>query len=121
AVLVVSLWAVSLAIEGRLRPEEMILSLIVFSLTFPGSARLTMEPWRVIRNIALGWAAIAGLLYLFGVASRYIEYFDRDVVLTWLWVAPLAQAAAHFALRAAAPAIREWQGAARRVVIVGMN
>jgi len=121
AALVASLWAVALAIEGRLSPEDVILSLIVFALTFPGSARLTMAPWRVLRNIVLGWVTIGGLLYVFGVASRYIEYFDRDVVHTWLWVAPLGQAAAHFALRAAAPAIREFQGAARRVAIVGMN
>ena len=120
-VLVVSLWAVALAVEGRIGPHEIILSLIVFSLTFPGSARLTMAPWRVLRHILLAWGAIAGLLYLFGYASRYIEYFDRDVVLTWLWGAPLGQAAAHFVLRAAAPAIREYQGAARRVLLVGMN
>ena len=119
--LVLSLWVVALAIEGRLSPQDMILSLIVFSLTFPGSARLTMVPWRVLRNILLGWAVIAGLLYLFGEASHYIEYFDRAVIYNWLWAAPLSQAAAHFALRALAPAIREFQGAARRVTVVGMN
>jgi len=120
-VMVASLWTVSLVVEGRLGPQEIILSLIVFSLTFPGSARLSLAPWRVLRNILLGWAAIAGLLYLFGEASHYIEYFDRDVLTHWFWAAPLSQAAAHFALRAFAPAIREFQGPARRVAVVGMN
>ncbi len=120
-VLVVSLWSVALAIEGRLGGHTIILSLIVFSLTFPGSSRLAMPPWRLVRHVALGWGALAGLLFLFGFASRYIEYFDREVLLTWLWVAPLSQLGAHFLLRASAPAIRKLQGPARRVVIAGMN
>jgi putative colanic acid biosynthesis UDP-glucose lipid carrier transferase len=120
-VLVVSLWAVALAIEGRLAAHDVILALIVFSLTFPGSSRLTTGPWRVVRHIATGWLAMAGLLLLFGWASHYLEYFEREVLLTWFWVAPLTQAGAHFLLRSAAPAIREWQGGAQRVVIAGMN
>jgi putative colanic acid biosynthesis UDP-glucose lipid carrier transferase len=120
-VLVLSLWAVALAIEGRLAAHDVILALIVFSLTFPGSSRLTTGPWRVVRHIATGWLAMAGLLLLFGWASHYLEYFEREVLLTWFWVAPLSQAGAHFLLRSAAPAIREWQGGAQRVVIAGMN
>lgn len=99
----------------------MILSLIVFSLTFPGSSRLTMAPWRAIRNIVLTWISMSGLLFLFGYASRYLDYFDRDVLWIWLWVAPVSQTVAHFLLQAAAPAIREFQGDPRRVVVAGMN
>ena len=120
-VLVVSLWIVALLLEGNIGGHDMILSLIVFSLTFPGSSRLTVPPLHAIRNIAMGWITIAGLLLLFGYASRYLEYFDRDVLLTWFWVAPLSQTAAHFLLRATTPAIRRFQGPARRVVLAGMN
>ena len=52
--------------------------------------------------------------------SGYLGYFDRDIVLTWLWVAPSTQLAAHIALRLAAPKIIELQGQ-RRAVIAGMN
>ena len=120
-VLVASLWCVALAIEGRLGGHNVILSLIAFSLTFPGSSRLTMPPGRLVRHIALTWLAMSGLLLLFGYGSRYLEYFDRDVLLMWWWAAPLSQVAAHFLLRAAAPAIRDFQGRARRVVVAGMN
>jgi putative colanic acid biosynthesis UDP-glucose lipid carrier transferase len=119
--LVLSLWAVALAIEGRLGPQDVILALIVFSLTFPGPSRLAMPFSRLLRYIALGWGAIGGLLYLFGYASRTLEHFEPAVVHTWLWVAPASLVAAHLALRAAAPAIRAFQGEARRVVVVGMN
>ena len=120
-VLAISLWVVAQAIEARFGAQYVILSLIVFSLTFPGGSRLAMPPMRVLRHISLGWLTLSGLLFLFGYASRYIEYFDREVLLTWLWVAPLSQAAAHFALQAAAPAIRALQGDVRRAVIAGMK
>ena len=120
-VLVLSLWAVALWIKGRLEGEDVILSVIVFSLTFPGSSRLIMPPWRAIRHILLGWLALSGLLLLFGYASHYLEDFHSDVLLTWWWVALLSLGGAHFLLRAAAPAIRELQGPARCVVLAGMN
>lgn len=120
-VLVLSQWAVALWIEGRLAPRDVILSLIVFSLTFPGSARLAMPPWRAMRHIALGWLALSGLLFLFGYASRYLAEFDPDVLLTWWWVALLSLSGAHFLLKAAAPMIRELQGPARCAVLAGMN
>jgi putative colanic acid biosynthesis UDP-glucose lipid carrier transferase len=99
----------------------MILSLIVFSLTFPGTSRLTVPPWRLLRHIVLNWLAISGLLLLFGYATRYLEYFNRDVLVIWGWSAPLSLIAANFLLRTAAPAIRKFQGHARRVVLAGMN
>ena len=120
-VLVISLWAVALAIEGRLSGHEVILSLIVFSLTFPGSSRLAMPPWRLLRHILLNWLTISGLLFLFGYGTRYLGYFDEDVLRTWWWVAPLSQMVAHVALRVAAPVIRDFQGHARRVVLAGRN
>lgn len=119
--LVGSLWVVALVVEGRLGGHNMILSLIVFALTFPGSPRLSMPPWRLLRHIALGWLTISGLLLLFGYGSRYLDYFDRDVLVTWWWTAPLSLTVAHFLLRTAAPAIREFQGQARRVVLAGKN
>jgi putative colanic acid biosynthesis UDP-glucose lipid carrier transferase len=119
--LVLSLWAVTLTYETRLDARHMILSVIVFSLTFPGPARLTQSPLRAARNILLGWMTLAGLLMLFGYASGYLAYFDADELLTWLWVAPLAQVGAHALLRVTAPAIRQLQGGIKRAVIVGMN
>lgn len=117
----VSLWGVALVIEGRLSPQNMILSLIVFSLTFPSASRLTVAAWRVIRNTLLSWVVLSALLIVFGYSSGYLSYFDQDVLLTWWWVAPVSQAGAHFLLRLAAPAIRELQGHTKRTVLAGMN
>ena len=120
-VLVMSLWVVALIVEGKLGPQNVILSLIVFSLTFPGTSRLTQSTWRVIRHILLGWLAISGLLLMFAYASGYLGYFDQDMLITWWWVAPLTQVGAYYLFRLAAPTIRELQGPAKLAVVAGMN
>ncbi|MEO7725872.1 MAG: undecaprenyl-phosphate glucose phosphotransferase [Burkholderiales bacterium] len=120
-VLALSQWAVAVAVEGRLAPKDIILSLIVFSLTFPGPARLTMPPWRAIRHITLGWLTLSALLFLFGYASHYITEFDPDFLLTWWWVALVSLIGAHFLLHAAAPWVRELQGPPRCAVLAGIN
>ena len=120
-VLVLSQWAVALWLEGHLGPRDIILSLIVFSLTFPGSPRLEMPPWRAVRHIVVGWVALSGLLFIFGYASRYLNEFNLDVILHWWWVAMVSLLAAHFLLKWAAPFIRELQGPQRCVILAGMN
>lgn len=120
-VLVLSQWIVVLWIDRQLHPQDVILSVILFALTFPGSSRLAMPPWRAIRHILMGWFTLSALLFLFGYASHYLTKFDPDVLLNWWWVALLSMIGAHFLLRIAAPAIRKLQGPVRRVIIAGKN
>jgi putative colanic acid biosynthesis UDP-glucose lipid carrier transferase len=120
-VLVLSLWGLALLKEGQLRAPHIILALIIFSLTFPSAARLSQAPWRMTRNIVVGWLTLSCLLFFFGYASNYLDYFHRDTLVTWWWVAPSCQAGAYSLLRWAAPAIREFQGGPKRAVLAGMN
>lgn len=119
--LVLSLWATAWWAEGTVSGRYVILSVIVFSLTFPASARLGQGTWSVVRRVVVGWIVVAGVLLLVGYASGYLDFFSRDVLLAWLWFAPLSELAAQFALRAAAPAILELQGRGRRAIVAGMN
>ena len=120
-VLVLSLWAVALAVEGRLGAPHMILALVVFSLTFPSEARLSQTPWRLVRNVLVGWLALSGLLFFFGYATNYLGYFHRDTLLTWWWVAPTCELGAALLLRQGALAVRRLGGRAKRAVLAGMN
>jgi len=56
----VSLWVLTLLFEGYLAPRYVILSLIVFSLTFPGATYLNKTPWRLLRGVLLGWLVVGG-------------------------------------------------------------
>jgi putative colanic acid biosynthesis UDP-glucose lipid carrier transferase len=119
--LVAALWGVALLKEGRLGAPHMILALVVFSLTFPSEARLRYARGRVIASILTGWLALAGLLLVFGHVSSYLDYFHRDTLITWFWVAPWCQIGAHFLLRAAVPALRALQGPPKRALFAGLN
>jgi putative colanic acid biosynthesis UDP-glucose lipid carrier transferase len=116
-----SLWTIVLYFQGQVEPQDVILGVVVFAMTFPGPARLSQSPLRAVRNILAGWIALAGLLAVFGYASGYLDYFDLHALVTWWWVAPVSQLAGHFLLRASAPVIRALQGGTKRAVVAGMN
>lgn len=120
-VLVFSLWGLALYFESAVRPAYLILSVIAFSLTFPGTSKLRLPIWKLLFNIAFHWLWIAGLLLFLGFVTEYFYRFSMAVVGNWLWLAPLTQAGAHLALRAVAPQLVRLQGPPRTAVIVGMN
>ncbi len=120
-IFVFSLWAVALYFEGAVDPAYLILSVIVFSLTFPGTSKLRLPIRRLLFNVAFQWLWIAGLLLLTGLATGYFYNFSMRVVANWLWIAPLAQVAGHLSLRAAAPHLVKLQGPPPGAVIVGVN
>ena len=120
-VLVLSLLAVSLARDGAVGGPEVVLALVVFSLTFPSGVRLSRPPMLAVRDTLVSWGMVSGLLFLLGYATRYVDYFYRDTLLTWWWVAAVSLVASHFLLLAAAPAIRKLDGAPRRVLVAGIN
>ena len=120
-ILVFSLWALTIYVEGVVRPAYLVLSVIAFSLSFPGTSKLRLPTWKLIFNIAFHWAWIAGLLLILGFVTDYFHRFSMMVVGNWLWLAPISQVGAHLAFRAVAPQLVKLQGPARTAVIVGMN
>lgn len=120
-ILVFSLWVLALYFEDSVPPAYLILSVIVFSLTFPGTSHLRSPIGKVLFHVGFQWMWIAGLLLLIGFATGYFFEFSMAVLINWLWVAPLAQVAAHLTLRAAAPQLLKLQGPPRTAVIVGVN
>ena len=120
-ILVATLWGVALGSIQGIGSPVLLLSVIVFSLTFPGTSHIKKSVGRTIASIIGSWIFTAALLGFFGYASQYIEVFDQNALLTWLWAAPTCLVAAHLTLRTAAPAIIKLQGAEKRAVIVGVN
>ena len=117
----VSLWFAAWWISGVIAPGEVVLSLLVFALTFPGGTQLARRPWSAVRHTLLGWLVVSALLYALGYATGYLRDYDPDVLVAWWWLWPSSQLAAHFALRLAAPRILDLQSARRSAVIIGMN
>ena len=118
---VFSLWAIAFYVDGELAPPYLILSVLVFALTFPGQAHLQSSVGRVVLDIALNWIWVVGLLLIAGFATGYAREFTRDALAVWLWAAPVAELGTHLLLRGAAPWLIRLQGPSQRAIIVGMN
>ena len=118
---VFTLWAISYYFDGELPPPTLILSVLVFALTFPGQAHLQSSIGRSLLDITLNWLWVAGLLLLTGFATGYVREFTQSALVTWLWVAPSTEFAVHLLLRGTAPWLMRLQGPAQRAIIVGMN
>lgn len=119
--LTISLWLLAIQIEGELLPSYLLLSVLLFALTFPGTSRLHSSIGRLAFDVMAGWFWIAALLIFLGIASQYIHLFSNDVLITWLWVAPLVQFGTHLALRALAPILITLQGPPQQAIMVGLN
>ncbi len=120
-VTVLSLWFLVWYFEGELSPLWLTASIVAFALAFPGRSLLRLPPQRVFVSILLAWIWTAGLLLAMGFATGHIDDFSTEIVLNWLWFAPLSQYVAHWALRKAAPHLVRLQGPTLRAVVVGMN
>lgn len=121
AILICSLWILAVYFDGSIKPPYLILSVVVFSLTFPGASRLRISVERMVFNILFHWFWIAGLLLLVGFATDYLFRFPTAFLISWMWIAPAAQIAGNLTLRATTSGLLKMQGPAQRVVIVGMN
>ncbi len=120
-VFVLALWGVAIKTTGELTPPYLVLSVIMFSLTFPAPSRLALPVWRMVRNILAGWIIMASLLIFFGYASHYIKLFDDEAIVLLLWLPPLCQVGAHLLFRTSIPYFKALQGSVKSVVIAGMN
>ncbi|MGQ0652082.1 MAG: undecaprenyl-phosphate glucose phosphotransferase [Betaproteobacteria bacterium] len=108
---------------GRFDGACLILSLLVFAMTFPGSLvrDAAARPGELMLDIVTGWAAIVSLLALLGWASHTIEVFDPRILLAWALATPAALFAAHRLLPRFLPRLLAAEGIARTAVVAGAN
>jgi putative colanic acid biosynthesis UDP-glucose lipid carrier transferase len=110
------------AFGGRFDGACLILALLVFAMTFPGSfARETGNAGELMLDIATGWLAIVALLLLLGWASRTLGVFDQRVLLAWALGTPAALFAAHSILPRVLPRLLATEGLRKTAVIAGAN
>ncbi len=119
--LILSLIACAMFFGDTVDARYVVLSLVVFSLSFPGSSLLSMRPRRVVRQCVINWLLIAFILIFFGYASQYISNFPAEVVIAWLVAAPVTQLVSHFSARAYLKRAAAQEENQTRVIIVGCN
>ena len=110
------------AFGGSFDAPCLIVALLVFAMTFPGTlARDGARAGELALDIAAGWAMVVALLVLLGWATQTLQLFDPRAVLTWSLVTPAALFAAHRLLPLALPRLLAAEGMHKVAVIAGAN
>ena len=120
-ILVLSLWGLVFYFEHSLRPAYAALSIVAFVLAVWSTVQFRSSLVENTLNIVVFWCAVAILFTLGDFSAHYTRYFSKEVVVHWLWIAPLSQIGADLVLRGVFPGRFKVQTPSRRMVIVGMN
>jgi len=97
----------------------LILSLLLFSLTFPGHAPRGTSPGAIAGEVLSGWMLVVGLLLTLGWATRTLGSFDERVIVAWVAFTPMALFAAHMLTPVLLPRVLAAEGFQRVAVIAG--
>jgi putative colanic acid biosynthesis UDP-glucose lipid carrier transferase len=119
--IVLSLFIAALLVRAKVSSSEVLLAIVVLSLTFRGHLHLTRTIAGVARHIVASWLMVSGLLFFFGWLTGAFVYFNHTLLVTWWCVTPVSQFAAQLLLRYSKPAIARLQGPPERAVVVGVN
>jgi putative colanic acid biosysnthesis UDP-glucose lipid carrier transferase len=118
-----TLAAVVSSFGGRFDGACLILALLVFAMTFPGSLARDSggSAGELALDIAAGWLAIVALLLFVGWASRTLEVFDHRVILAWALATPAVLFAVHRLVPVVWPRVLAAEGMQKTAVIAGAN
>jgi putative colanic acid biosysnthesis UDP-glucose lipid carrier transferase len=99
---------------------DLVLALIVFSLTFPGHVSLVGNWWTLLKEILTGWSVIVLILLFFGYATKYFSAFNPIVLISWVALVPVILYVAHRAVPVVLPKVLAIEGY-RSAVIAGFT
>lgn len=120
-VLVATLWVVAIVLDRGLDTPYLVLSLLVFAITFPGRSRNLFSGRRLYTDILLNWLALFATLIFSIWATRQLAGFRPIALLAWAALAPAALIGANMLLRSALPGLAKLQGGPRRCIVAGMS
>lgn len=96
---------------------ELVLAVIVFSLTFPSEVSLHKLRQNLASTIFVNWFLMVALLLFFGYATKFIWDFDQRMLLMWFLATPCVLYAAHRAIPYVVPQLLAIDGYRSAVVI----
>jgi putative colanic acid biosynthesis UDP-glucose lipid carrier transferase len=120
ALAIATLWVSCRAWNVHFGAPEVVLSLAVFALTYPGTIPFRRHRLGYLRDLVVGWAFVIGLLGAFGLASGLLGVFDQNSLVTWAIATPLVQALAHYLAPFIVPRVMALRPE-RKAVIVAAN
>lgn len=99
---------------------EILLSIILFSMLYPGNIALHGNVRDLLREILLLWLPTVAILFLLGYGTHYLHVFDARALNAWALAVPLVWFGSHLVLPRVWPGLFAMEGV-RSAVIVGAN
>ena len=90
------LYALAIINDGKLHSHYIVLSILTFTISFPGSWRGAQTIKQELLSTFQQWLLIVAVLLFFGYATDYLIIYTPRVILTWIVVTPFALLAAHW-------------------------
>jgi putative colanic acid biosynthesis UDP-glucose lipid carrier transferase len=93
---VLTLLAATVLHGERIGGAEIILSLLAFSLCYPGTIQFRHRQLGLLRALASSWAVVAALLVGLGYVTGTMQIFHGNVIAAWILATPFVQFAVHW-------------------------
>jgi putative colanic acid biosynthesis UDP-glucose lipid carrier transferase len=107
--------------EDKLSSHYIVLSILVFTLSFPGSWINSNKLSKDILSTFSQWFLIVGILLFFGYATAYLPIFSQQVIIAWVLITPFVLVSAHWFARQYLSSQHYLKQVNKTAVIVGFN
>ena len=115
------LFCLALLQEGRLSSHYVVLSIMVFALSFPGTWNNTENLYKDVLATLSQWFLVVGILLFFGYATAYLPLFSQQVVIGWVLITPVILVMTHWLISRYFVSAHYLSHIKKTAVIVGQN
>ncbi|MEZ5653274.1 MAG: undecaprenyl-phosphate glucose phosphotransferase [Burkholderiaceae bacterium] len=117
---VLTLLAATVLHGQPIRGAEIILSLLTFSLCYPGTIQFRHRQLGLLRALAASWAVVAALLVGLGYVTGTMNQFQGDVIVAWILATPVMQFIVHWLSPSVVPKMLALNRK-QRAIVIGAN
>jgi putative colanic acid biosynthesis UDP-glucose lipid carrier transferase len=119
--MIMTLFFLAIYFEDRVTSQYVVLSIMLFALSFPGSWVKSKSFFEELFNTFRQWFFIIGILLFFGYATGYLNQFTQQVILLWGLVTPLILISSHFLVDRYLSSKHYIASVKKTAVIIGVN
>lgn len=121
-VLIIStLFSLAIYFEGSLTSEYLVLSIVLFALSFPGTWINSKNIKNEFLNTFGQWFLIAGILLFFGYVTGFLSHFSEEVILIWGLGTPIVLVVSHLIASKYLSSKSYISNVKKTAIIVGVN
>lgn len=119
--IIVILFTLAIYDEGKLSSQYVVLSIMLFALSFPGSWTNSKSILNELKATFGQWFLVVGIILFFGYATDYLEQFSKKLIIVWVVLTPLVLIISHLLASRYLSSKHHIASVRKSAVIVGVN